>query len=64
MVAKIINLRTARKRQKRAVREAVAAQNRAQFGRPKAERLKSEQEKALAARKLDGAKRSDEPTPE
>lgn len=56
-MAEIINLRHARKTQKRKQGEAVAAANRAKFGRTKAERLSQASEQARALRLLDGAQR-------
>ena len=58
-MAEIINLRNARKQKARAAKEAQAEQNRALFGRPKAEKLKQSAEKSLADRKIDGHKRDD-----
>ena len=56
-MAEIINLRQARKAIKRKQGEAVAAANRAKFGRTKAERLGQASEQARALRVIDGAKR-------
>lgn len=56
-MAEIINLRQARKAIKRRQGEAVAAANRAKFGRTKAERLAQTSEQERAARLLDGTKR-------
>jgi len=58
-MAEIVNLRNARKQKARAEREVQAEQNRALFGRTKAERLKQSAEKSLADRKIDGHKRED-----
>jgi len=60
-VSEIVNLRQARKRAARTVREEQAAANRAKFGQTRAERTaaKAEAEKRRAL--LDGAKREDEP---
>lgn len=59
----IVNLRRARKSKKRAEAAREANANRVVFGRSKAERSLSDQEKALAARRLDGhlLSRDDEP---
>lgn len=59
-MAEIINLRNARKQKARADKEAQAAQNRALFGRTKAEKLKQASERALADKHIDGHKK-DEP---
>ena len=56
-MAEIINLRQARKAIKRKQGEAVAAANRAKFGRTKAERSAQASEQARALRLIDGAKR-------
>ncbi|MFN3819716.1 DUF4169 family protein [Blastomonas sp.] len=56
-MAEIINLRQARKAQKRKEAEATAAANRAKFGQTKAERTTQATESARAARLLDGARR-------
>ncbi len=58
-MAEIINLRKARKAKARAVKEAQAAENRAKFGRPEAERSQSEAAKDLLDRKLDAHRRED-----
>ena len=52
-LTEIINLRQARKQKARERREAVAAQNRAVFGRSKAEKRLIESERALAEASLD-----------
>lgn len=64
-MADIVNLKQARKQQARARREAEAAANRRQFGRPKAERLATERERERAERAQDGARidRSDDADP-
>lgn len=54
MTADIVNLRAARKEKARAARRAEAAQNRAKFGRSKAERTLDEAQQEQAARRLDG----------
>ena len=56
-MGEIESLKLARKRKERAAREAHAAENRAGFGRPKAERKLNEARTTLAAQKLDGHKR-------
>ena len=53
-MAEIINLRGVRKAKARAERDAKAAGNRATFGRPKAERVRTEAERALAERRVEG----------
>ena len=58
-MAEIINLRTIRKQKARAGKEAQAAQNRALFGRTKAEKLKQAAEKAQADKHIDGHKRDE-----
>ena len=58
-MAEIINLRNARKQKARAAKEAQADQNRALFGRTKAEKLKQAAEKAQAEKHIDGHKRDD-----
>ena len=50
----IVNLRLARKTRDRRRKQAEAEQNRALFGRPKAERVLTEAERAKAERELDG----------
>ena len=57
MTAEITNLRKARKAKKRLTDEARAEENRAKFGRSKAERKASEVERDLAKRRLDGVRR-------
>jgi hypothetical protein len=57
MAAAIVNLRQARKRKLRAEKEAIAAENRARFGRPKSERRHEAATKDLETRQLDGLKR-------
>lgn len=56
-MAQIINLRQARKAQKRQQAEAAAANNRARFGQTKAQRTAQAAESERAMRLLDGAKR-------
>jgi Domain of unknown function (DUF4169) len=52
-LAEIVNLRRARKLKERERTQAEAAQNRAVFGRPKAEKRLIESEQALATAKFD-----------
>ena len=52
-MSEIINLRRARKLKEREHQQAEAAQNRAVFGRSKAEKRLVESERALAAASLD-----------
>ncbi|NWH08401.1 MAG: DUF4169 family protein [Alphaproteobacteria bacterium] len=58
-MSKIINLRRARKAKTRAEGAAKAEENRARFGRTKAERSRDDDEAARAARHLDAHKRED-----
>lgn len=60
MSAEIINLRQARKQRERDEKDARAAENRARFGRSKANRALEDDAQARAARSLDGHQR--EPT--
>lgn len=60
MSAEIINLRQARKQRERDEKDARAAENRARFGRSKADRALEDDAQARAARSLDGHER--EPT--
>ncbi|MCR9220409.1 MAG: DUF4169 family protein [Alphaproteobacteria bacterium] len=64
-MADIVNLKRTRKQRVRARKEAEAAANRRQFGRPKAERLETERERERAERAQDGARldRSDDADP-
>ncbi|MFN3433602.1 MAG: DUF4169 family protein [Sphingomonas sp.] len=55
-MAEIINLRRARKARDRAAAGKAAAENRAKFGRTRAEREAEAQEAARTARIVDGAK--------
>ena len=55
-MSEIVNLRQARKRKARERRQAVAAENRALFGRSKAEKRLIESERALAEASLEGAR--------
>jgi hypothetical protein len=59
-MAEIINLRTVRKRKERSEKEAVAATNRAAFGRSKSEKALTKAEQALELKRLDDHKRDDE----
>jgi hypothetical protein len=59
-MAEIINLRTVRKRKERGEKEAVAAANRAAFGRSKSEKALTKAEQALELKRLDSRKRDDE----
>lgn len=56
-MAEIINLRLARKAQKRKQADSTASANRAKFGRTKAERMNEASEQVRALRLIDGAKR-------
>lgn len=56
-MAEIINLSRVRKAKARAATAAIAAENRERFGRPKAERARSETEAEIAARRLDAHRR-------
>ncbi|MDX3911211.1 MAG: DUF4169 family protein [Sphingobium sp.] len=58
-MAEIVNLRNVRKARKREEAERTAAENRARFGRTKAQRLTQEAETGRQDRALDGAKRED-----
>ncbi len=53
-MAEIINLRQARKARARADKEAVAAENRVAFGRPKKARTLQEKRKALEETRHEG----------
>jgi Domain of unknown function (DUF4169) len=55
-LSEIVNLGRVRKRKARERNEANAAQNRALFGRSKAEKRLIESERALAEARLDGRK--------
>jgi hypothetical protein len=56
-MAEIVNLRRARKAKARQVKDEQAAQNRAVFGRSKAETTLTNAQIALAERQLDAHKR-------
>ena len=58
-MAEIVNLRTVRKRQARAEKEAVANQNRHKFGRTKAGKLAAEAEQRRSASLLESKKLED-----
>jgi hypothetical protein len=62
-MGEVVNLNRYRKQKQRAERERRAEANRARFGAPKTERVKSAAERALESRRLDGARR-DEPESE
>ena len=55
----IVSLKQVRKDKARAEKEAHAAQNRAKFGQPKADKQKAKIESDRAARDLDGHKREE-----
>jgi Domain of unknown function (DUF4169) len=57
----IVNLRHVRKARARAEKAEVAAENRARFGRTKAEKSRDKAETEVVARTLDGAKRTPPP---
>jgi hypothetical protein len=59
----VVNLNRYRKQKQKAERERKASEKRARFGLPKTERAKTSAERALDARRLDGARR-DEPGPD
>jgi len=56
-MAEIVNLRRARKAKARAEKDKAADENRARFGRTKAEKTASRAEQDRAARRLDELKR-------
>ncbi|RUT26653.1 DUF4169 domain-containing protein [Asaia sp. W19] len=58
-MAEIINLRRVRKRVAREKDAALAEENRILHGRTRAERLKTELERGIRARELDGARLED-----
>lgn len=60
-MADVINLRRARKAKAREDAAAKAAENRARFGRTKAQKAQDEDERRRAERKLDGHQRDPEP---
>ncbi len=59
MSAEIVNLKRARKAKQRHEAATRAEQNRAKFGRSKAERQTTEAERDLDARRLKAARRQD-----
>ena len=61
MTADLINLRQARKARARDAKAAEAAENRAKFGRTKAERQTSAASEDLNRRRLDAHRRESEP---
>jgi hypothetical protein len=56
-MAEILSLSKARKAKARAAKDATAAENRAKFGRTKAEKLADETQKVRAEKGIDGHKR-------
>jgi hypothetical protein len=58
-MGEVVNLNRYRKLKQRAERERRAGEKRAQFGVPKADRVKSAAERSLDARRLDGARRGE-----
>jgi hypothetical protein len=58
-MADILSLSKARKAKARGEKEAIAAQNRAKFGRTKADKQRESAEHALTQMRLDEAKRED-----
>lgn len=62
MSADIVNLRHVRKQKARAAQSVQGAENRAKYGRSKADKQRDAAEADLAARRLDQLKRDDEPT--
>lgn len=59
-MAEIISLKQARKRLERARKDEQAAENRARFGRTKAEREREEALRALDQTRLDAHRRDDD----
>jgi len=59
MSAEIVNLRQARKTKARTDKQAMSEQNRAKFGRTKAEKARDAKQGADAAQTLDGKKLKD-----
>ena len=55
-MSNIVNLRRARKQKRRVDKDQTAVENRARFGRTKAECHREDAQMELDARKLDGAK--------
>ena len=62
-MSEIVNLRRVRKAKARAAAAGQAAENRAQFGIPKAERLKTTATQELDNRRLDGHRRERDSDP-
>jgi hypothetical protein len=58
-MGEVVNLNRVRKDRAKAEAKETAAGNRVTRGRPKAERVKADRERARADRLLDGAKRED-----
>ena len=58
-MADVVNLNKLRKAKAQAEQKAVAAQNRARFGRTKADKTKAEAEQRLSDKRLDGHERKD-----
>ena len=56
-MGEVINLNKARKAAARGLKDRAAAENRASFGRSKAERAAQEAERSKAERDLDGKRR-------
>lgn len=56
-MADVVNLRQVRKRKAKAAQEVQAAENRALFGKPKAERKREAAQKSIEEKKLDGHRR-------
>jgi hypothetical protein len=56
-MAEIVNLRRARKARVRSDKERIAAENRAAFGRSKADKVLTDTERRRAEAGLDGARR-------
>ena len=59
MSAEVVNLRKVRKAKAIADKARAADQNRARFGRTKAERVRDEDARQRLARELDGARRNE-----
>ena len=59
MMAKVVNLRSFRKRKERAEKDTAAQVNRAAFGRTKSEKQLSKAKRALEQKALDKHKRDD-----
>ena len=59
MSAEIVNLRKVRKAKAKADKAHAADENRARFGRTKAERVRDEDVRQRLARELDGARRKE-----